>query len=75
MRAARRARNLTQDQLAELIQTSQSTVARIEHAETMPPADVATRIAAALGITIDELLVVDESESHARPRRASAEAA
>ncbi|RTL30248.1 MAG: XRE family transcriptional regulator [Rhodocyclaceae bacterium] len=59
MRAARAERGISQEKLAELTGTSQSSITRFETGATMPPADVALKIAQALGLTIEQLLEVE----------------
>lgn len=63
MLEARKAGGLTQTGLAELAHTSQGTVSRTESGEQMPAADVAARIAGVLGLTVPELLELEELPS------------
>ena len=52
----REKRNLTQENLAEILNVSQSTVAMWETDKALPRADKLPAIAKALGCTIDDLL-------------------
>lgn len=56
MRALRRAKDLTQGQLAVICQCSQATIANIEQGRREPSIDLVNRIANALDTTIDFLL-------------------
>jgi HTH-type transcriptional regulator/antitoxin HipB len=55
IRELREAKKLSQAQLAEMIETKQPSIARIESGRTLPRLDVLQRIASALGmrLTID----------------------
>lgn len=63
MRAARIKRGISQEKLAELAGVSQSSITRFETGATMPPADAALRIADALGLSIEQVLEVDEQRA------------
>ena len=52
----REKRNLTQENLAEILNVSQSTVAMWETDKALPRTDKLPAIAKALGCTIDDLL-------------------
>lgn len=54
--AARKAKGLTQEDLAAAIGIDQSLVSRLENGHSQPLSEVAVRIADALGITVAELL-------------------
>ena len=65
IRQARKARNWTQEQLAEAIGTTQQTINRWENGYTEPKLSDLHKISSALGITLSFLLGledVDESE-------------
>lgn len=65
IRQARKARNWTQEQLAESIGTTQQTINRWENGYTEPKVSDLRKISSALGITLSFLLglgEVDESE-------------
>lgn len=65
IRQARKARNWTQEQLAESIGTTQQTINRWENGYTEPKLSDLRKISSALGITLSFLLGlgdVDESE-------------
>lgn len=66
LRALRRERNLTQEQLAERANVHPTYITRIEAGRSMPALDVLTRLAAALGVSTAELVrVVEQRESAA----------
>ncbi|MBY8879744.1 helix-turn-helix domain-containing protein [Actinacidiphila acidipaludis] len=56
LRAARRAAGLSADALAETVARSASVVWSYEEGRARPPVDVAAGLAAAVGVTLDELL-------------------
>jgi transcriptional regulator with XRE-family HTH domain len=47
---------MTQAELAEAVGVSQESVARYEKGDTLPPIDVAARMASALGVALDRLI-------------------
>ena len=49
-------KGLTQAQLAEKLNVQQSTISMIENEERNPSVDVLLKLAAALGVTVDELI-------------------
>lgn len=51
LRAARRAKNLRQEDLAEAAGVSQSTIVRLENGQNEPTFSTALRIARALGVS------------------------
>ena len=54
-------RGLTQEQLAELVGTKQSSIARLESSAAVPSLSFLTKVAAALGARVEVLLMpVDE---------------
>lgn len=70
MRALRRERNLTQEQLAERANVHPTYVTRIEGGRSLPALDVLARLAAALGVsTIDLVRVIEEPERAADAER------
>lgn len=56
LKELRQARNLTQEQLAELIEVHPKTYRNYESGKTMPRISVIRKLVLALGITCDELL-------------------
>lgn len=64
---ARENAGLTQSQLAAKVHVSQSTIARIESAENMPAADLGLRLEAALGVALEQLLVVETPNASVSP--------
>lgn len=52
----RKAKGLTQEQLAKLLGVTQGAVAQWENGLTHPAFNMLPRLAAALGITVDELI-------------------
>ena len=62
MKAARAARNLSQQQLAELVGVSRQTINAIEKGDYNPTIRLCHAICRALGTTLDELFWTEEEE-------------
>lgn len=62
MKAARAARNLSQQQLAELVGVSRQTINAIEKGDYNPTIRLCRAICRALGMTLDELFWTEEEE-------------
>lgn len=62
MKAARAARNLSQQQLAELVGVSRQTISAIEKGDYNPTIRLCCAICRALGTTLDELFWTEEEE-------------
>ena len=62
MKAARAARNLSQQQLAELVGVSRQTINAIEKGDYNPTIRLCLAICRALGTTLDELFWTEEEE-------------
>ena len=62
MKAARAARNLSQQQLAELVGVSRQTINAIEKGDYNPTICLCCAICRALGTTLDELFWTEEEE-------------
>ncbi len=62
MKAARAARNLSQQQLAELVGVSRQTINAIEKGDYNPTIRLCCAICRALGTTLDELFWTEEEE-------------
>ena len=62
MKAARAARNLSQQQLAELVGVSRQTINAIEKGAYNPTIRLCCAICRALGTTLDELFWTEEEE-------------
>lgn len=62
MKAARAARNLSQQQLAELVGVSRQTINAIEKGDYNPTFRLCRTICRALGTTLDELFWTEEEE-------------
>lgn len=56
LRAARRAKNLTQSQLAEAVSRTVEAVSNIERGLSLPPLDVLDRAATLLGVSLADLV-------------------
>lgn len=56
LRAARRASNVTQAQLAEAVSRTVEAVSNIERGRSLPPLDVLDRAATLLGVSLAELV-------------------
>lgn len=65
LRAARLARGLTQDQLADASGVGVATIRRIENRTTEPKIDTTARLAAALGVDLKTLAFGDDDASEA----------
>jgi len=63
----RRAKNLTQEQLAELLGVSNKTISKWETGKSMPDYSVVESLCKALNITIPELLAGKEKDSESTP--------
>lgn len=68
IRAARRAKGLTQEELAERIDRTSASLSNIERARSLPSLDTLILIAKALDVPIGSLLDVSTSRSKARSR-------
>lgn len=62
MKAARAARNLSQQQLAELVGVSRQTINAIEKGDYNPTIRLCRAICRELGTTLDELFWTEEEE-------------
>jgi XRE family transcriptional regulator, regulator of sulfur utilization len=67
MLRARKARNLTQEQLAELLGIDQAFVSRIERGLAAPSLPVAKRIVDELGIEFDDLCLSGDAAPEGDP--------
>lgn len=56
LKSIRKSRGMTQNELAKAAKVSFLSIHRYETGERIPDVDVAARIAAALGCTVDELI-------------------
>jgi len=56
IREARKVKGLSQDQLAKMIGVTQGAVAQWENGLTHPSFEILPKLAAALGVTVDELI-------------------
>ena len=56
LRKARKAHNLTQEQLAKALNVSKSTIANYENGKTIPSMNTVIKLSIIFGITTDELL-------------------
>lgn len=63
----RRAKNLTQEQLAELLGVSNKTISKWETGKSMPDYSIVELLCKELNITISELLAGKEKESEGTP--------
>jgi putative transcriptional regulator len=62
LRAARKAANLEQEELAALSGISQGTISRIERGSPAPSVDTALALARALGTTVEHIFGSDTQE-------------
>lgn len=63
---ARRSKGMTQQELADLLKTTRSTVAMWESGESFPRADKLPQLARILGCTIDDLFRDNENAAGGR---------
>lgn len=56
LREIRRERGLTQEQLSKASKVNRISIARYETGVTSPALEIAQKLAAALGVTVDELI-------------------
>lgn len=63
---ARRSKGMTQQELADLLKTTRSTVAMWESGESFPRADKLPQLARILGCTIDDLFRDNENAAGER---------
>lgn len=63
---ARRSKGMTQQELADLLKTTRSTVAMWESGESFPRADKLPQLARILGCTIDDLFRDNENATGER---------
>lgn len=63
---ARRSKGMTQQELADLLKTTRSTVAMWESGESFPRADKLPQLARILGCTIDDLFRDNENADSER---------
>lgn len=61
LRKTRRAADVTQDELAELSGVSKDSIVRYEDGSTTPGLDKAHDLAAALDVTLDDLLPIKDA--------------
>ena len=65
IRAERKKQSMTQEQLAEKAGITENYLGKIERAETTPSLETTVSIAAALGVTVDQLLYgAEQSPEH-----------
>jgi len=62
LKTVRKRENVTQVELAEKLGIHQQTISRYEAGKKIPQVDTAARIADALGVTLDELVIIREAK-------------
>jgi len=62
LRQLRRARDMTQQELASRIHVGQNTISGWEHSQKMPPFDKCLAMASVLGVSIFDLIESDATE-------------
>jgi transcriptional regulator with XRE-family HTH domain len=65
LRQVRRARDITQQELANRIHVAQNTISGWEHSKKMPPVDKCLAMASVLGVSLFDLI---ESEATDEPQ-------
>ena len=63
----RKAKNLTQEALAERVGVARQTIAKWEAGESTPDLEISGRLASALEVTLDDLVNAPEYELDSRP--------
>lgn len=58
----RKSKGLTQNELASKLKISQQHISSYERGQRIPGVDIAAKIADALGVTLDELVVIYEAK-------------
>ena len=75
IRKLRQENNMTQDQLAAIMEISRSTLYRYESSQNLPDSDIIIRLAIVLHTTTDYLLGLDDEPKikfyHLKPEQAS----
>lgn len=61
LREVRKHKGVTQVELAEKTGLLQQTISKYENGENLPLIDIAAKIADALGVTLDELVIIREA--------------
>lgn len=61
LREVRTSKKVTQAELAEKLDVSQQHISAYERGERIPGIDAAARIADALGVTLDELVIIRDA--------------
>ena len=62
LRKVRSSKNITQAELADKLDVSQQHISAYERGERIPGIDAAARIADALGVTLDELVIIQDAK-------------
>lgn len=75
LRALRKQRGLTHEQLAELLERSVDAVSRLERGKTAPSFDTLTRISVKLGVPLETLTEALDDDRFGDPRRIELEVA
>lgn len=65
----RKAKNLTQDDLAEYLGVTRKTINQIESGNVLPKIDVAYKISIILGTTVEQLFLNDDYNKHAKKQQ------
>ncbi len=68
LRAARRAKNMTQSQLAEAVSRTVEAVSNVERGLSLPPLDVLDRAAEVLEVSLAELIAPSEADGNMQER-------
>lgn len=64
LKAARKAKKLTQEKLAELINTTKGTISNYENGHSTPSNDMLTSLSSALNVSVDYLLGITNKPTH-----------
>lgn len=60
IKEVREARNMTQEELASHAGVTRSNISRYETGDRIPPSDVLVKIAIALSVPVDDLVIKEE---------------
>lgn len=61
LKAARKSKKLTQVELADKSGITQQNISLYENSDKMPMLDTAVKLASALGVTLDELVIIRDA--------------
>ena len=66
LKAARAAKDLSQQALADLVGVSRQTISKIERGDYSPSVTLALKLARICGVTVEDIFTYQEDECHER---------